>query len=138
MQGSPGGTSILFNDIEGSTLLWEQVGERMAGALAAHDALSRAAVEGNRGIVVKMTGDGMYAAFDDPLDAVNATVALQQALSDPVATNGISFRVRYGLHFGVVERRDDDLFGSSVNRAARIMKAAHGSQVLLSQAVADH
>ena len=46
-------------------------------------------------------------------------------------------RVRCGLHLGVVERRDDDLFGSAVNRAARIMKAAHGGQVLLSQAVVD-
>ena len=137
MQVSPGGTTLLFTDIEGSTLLWEQEGERMSGALAGHDSLSRAAVEVNHGIVVKMTGDGMYAAFDDPLDAVNATISLQRALSDPTATNGIPFRVRYGLHLGVVERRDDDLFGSPVNRAARIMNAAHGSQVLLSQAVVD-
>ncbi|HEY8624140.1 MAG TPA: tetratricopeptide repeat protein, partial [Casimicrobiaceae bacterium] len=90
------------------------------------------------GMVVKMTGDGMYAAFGDALDALNAALALQQSLDDPTATNGIPFRVRFGLHLGVVERRDDDLFGSPVNRAARIMKAAHGGQVLLSQAVADH
>src|SRR6185436_19646767 len=49
----------------------------------------------------------------------------------------IELRVRAGLHLGIVERRDADLFGSPVNRAARIMKAAHGGQVLLSQAVAD-
>ena len=138
MQGSPGGTTLLFTDIEGSTRLWEREGERMPGALAGHDSLARAAVEGNRGIIVKTTGDGIYAAFDDPLDAVNATLALEQALSDPTATNGIVFRVRYGLHLGVVERRDNDLFGSPVNRAARIMSAAHGNQVLLSQAVVDH
>ncbi len=137
MQVAPSTTTLLFTDIEGSTRLWEQEGERMSLALAAHDLLSRAAVEGNRGAIVKMTGDGMYAAFDDPLDAINATVMLEQSLADPAATNGIPFRVRYGLHLGVVERRDDDLFGSPVNRAARIMKAAHGSQVLLSQAVVD-
>jgi predicted ATPase len=62
---------------------------------------------------------------------------LQQSLEDPKATNGISFRVRYGLHLGIVERREDDLFGSPVNRAARVMKAAHGGQILLSQAVVD-
>jgi predicted ATPase/class 3 adenylate cyclase len=134
---STGGTTLLFTDIEGSTLLWEQQAERMSQALAQHDALSRAAVEGNRGIVVKMTGDGMYAAFDDPLDALGATLMLEQSLLDPSATNGIPFRVRYGLHLGIVERRENDLFGSPVNRAARIMKAAHGGQVLLSQAVAD-
>ncbi len=137
MQIPAGATTLLFTDIEGSTLLWEQQAERMSQALAQHDALSRAAVECNRGIVVKMTGDGMYAAFDDPLDAVGATLMLQQSLHDPVATNGIPFLVRYGLHVGIVERRENDLFGSPVNRAARIMKAAHGGQVLLSQAVAD-
>src|SRR5438876_3958303 len=109
----------------------------MSRALAGHDALSRAAVERNGGIVVKMTGDGMYAAFADPVDALNAALALQQSLEDPKATNGISFRVRYGLHLGIVERREDDLFGSPVNRAARIMKAAHGGQILISQAVVD-
>ena len=109
----------------------------MSRALAEHDALSRVAVENNRGTVVKMTGDGMYAAFDDALDALNAALALQQSLNDPSATNGITFRVRFGLHVGVVERRDDDLFGSPVNRAARVMKAAHGGQILLSQAVVD-
>ncbi len=137
MQVASGETTLLFTDIEASTRLWEQEGEKMSRALAQHDALSRAAVEQNRGLVVKMTGDGMYAAFGEPLDALTATIALQKALGDPAATSGISFRVRYGLHVGVVERRDEDLFGSAVNRAARIMKAAHGGQVLLSQAVLD-
>ncbi len=138
MQASPGVTTLLFTDIEGSTRLWEQEGDKMSRALAEHDALSRTAVERNRGIVVKMTGDGMYAAFGDALDAVNAALVLQQSLDDPTATSGILFQVRFGLHLGVVERRDADLFGSPVNRAARIMKAAHGGQVLLSQAVADY
>ncbi len=137
MQASPVGTTLLFTDIEGSTRLWEQEGARMPEALAGHDALARAAVESNRGTIVKTTGDGIYAAFGDPLDAVNATLALQLSLGDPKATNGIAFRVRCGLHTGVVEQRDGDLFGSPVNRAARIMSAAHGSQVLLSQAVVD-
>ena len=109
----------------------------MSRALAAHDAASRAAVEDNRGEIVKMTGDGMYAAFENPVDALNATVILQQALEQLAAANAIALRVRAGLHLGIVERRDDDLFGSPVNRAARIMKAAHGGQILISQAVVD-
>lgn len=129
--------AILFTDIEGSTRLWEHEPERMRPALARHDALARSAVESHRGTVVKMTGDGLYAAFGDALDAVEATLQLQQALADPDATNGVALRVRSGLHAGVVERRDDDYFGSVVNRAARIMGAAHGGQVLLSQAIAD-
>jgi predicted ATPase/class 3 adenylate cyclase len=137
VQGSSGVTTLLFTDIEGSTRLWEQEGARMSLALAEHDALSRRAVEAHGGVVVKMTGDGMYAAFSDPVNALNATVQLEHGLGDLAAQNHIPLRVRAGLHLGIVERRGDDLFGSPVNRAARIMKAAHGGQVLLSQAVVD-
>src|SRR5664279_4827955 len=132
-----GVVTFLFTDIEGSTRLWEEDPERMRPALARHDAISRAAVELHRGVVVKMTGDGMHAAFDDALDALAATVDLQRTLSDPAATNGIPLRVRCGLHAGIVEHRDNDFFGPPLNRAARIMNAANGGQVLLSQAVAD-
>jgi len=133
--GSSASITLLFTDIEGSTRLWEEEPQRMPDALARHDALVRAAVEDHRGTVVKTIGDGIHAAFDDPLDAVRATLQLQRALADPAATNGIALRVRCGLHLGTAERRDRDFFGSAVNRAARIMSAAHGGQILLSQAV---
>jgi class 3 adenylate cyclase len=135
VQGESTVTTLLFTDIEGSTRLWELEAERMRVALAHHDALTRAAVEGHRGEVVKMTGDGVYAAFADPVDGMLAVLQLQLALSDLAATEGLPLRVRCGLHAGVVERRDNDYLGSVVNRAARIMRAAHGGQVLLSQAV---
>ncbi len=131
-------TTLLFTDIEGSTRLWEQDGANMSVALAEHDRLSRSAVTEHRGAIVKMTGDGICAAFADPLDALLATVVLQRSLDALGGEGLISLRVRAGLHLGLVERRDDDLFGSPVNRAARIMKAAHGGQILLSQAVVDH
>ena len=127
-----GTVTFLFTDIEGSTRLWEQAPGRMGPALASHDALVLAAVTGNRGCVVKTTGDGAYAAFDDPLDAVRAAVQLQQKLGEA----GIDLRVRCGIHAGDVERRDNDFFGSAVNRASRIMSAAHGEQILLSDTVA--
>jgi predicted ATPase/class 3 adenylate cyclase/Tfp pilus assembly protein PilF len=130
-------TTFLFTDIEGSTRLWEDEPGRMPLALARHDALARVAVENNRGVVVKMVGDGVHAAFGEPLDALNATLAMLQALNDAVATNGVALRVRCGLHAGPAEHRDNDYFGSTLNRAARIMAAAHGGQVLLSQAVVD-
>jgi predicted ATPase/class 3 adenylate cyclase len=128
-------TTFLFTDIEGSTRLWEQEPERMRLALASHDAILRAAVERNRGEVVKMSGDGVHAAFDDPLDAVHAALQIQQQLSDSEVTSGIKLHLRCGLHAGVNERRDKDFFGSTVNRAARVMSAAHGGQVLVSHAV---
>jgi predicted ATPase/class 3 adenylate cyclase len=136
MQASPGVVTFLFTDIEGSTRLWEQEPERMRVALAQHDALARGVVERNHGTVVKMAGDGVHAAFDDPLDAVGATLELQQALADPEASGGIALRIRCGLHAGVDERRDNDFFGRAVNRAARITGVAHGGQVLLSETVA--
>jgi predicted ATPase/class 3 adenylate cyclase len=133
---STGIVGLLFTDIEGSTRLWEQDAERMRLALARHDELSRAAVESSRGNVVKMMGDGMCASFADPVDAVNAALALQQALAERDDVPGATLRLRCGLHVGAVEHRAGDLFGSAVNRAARIMCLAHGGQVLLSQPVA--
>jgi hypothetical protein len=80
----------------------------MSRALAAHDAVARSLVEARHGRVVKTTGDGIHAVFDNAPDALAATVALQQALADPATTNGVSLRVRCGLHAGLVERRDND------------------------------
>lgn len=130
-----GTVTFLFTDIEGSTALWEQDAPRMSQALAAHDALVRNAVESHCGTVVKMTGDGMHAVFEDAPCALAATLELQQAIADLATTCGVPLCVRCGLHVGMVERRDNDYFGSTVNRAARIMDAAHGGQVLLSQAI---
>lgn len=136
MQARPAVTTFLFTDIEGSTRLWQQNPEAMHPALASHDAIVRRAVESNHGDVVKMSGDGVHAAFTDPLQAIKACLELQRAFADPASTQGIALRVRCGLHAGVDQRRDNDFFGNAVNRAARIMSAAHGGQVLLSQVVA--
>ncbi len=129
-------TTFLFTDIEGSTRLWEQAPDRMRDALAAHDALARNCVATHRGSTVKSTGDGMLAVFEDPLDSLNAALQFQLALTDPGTTGGLQLRVRCGLHAGAGSRRDGDFYGTAVNRAARIMSAAHGGQILLSQAVA--
>jgi predicted ATPase/class 3 adenylate cyclase len=129
--------TFLFTDIEGSTRLWEQEPMRMQRALAAHDHVGRAAVEKHGGHIVKMTGDGMCAIFDDPLHAIEATLDFQQAVADETHTEGLELRARCGIHVGLAQRRDEDYFGSTVNRAARIMSAAHGGQVLLSQAAVD-
>jgi predicted ATPase/class 3 adenylate cyclase len=131
-------TTFLFTDIEGSTRLWEEQPGRMGAALARHDALARSAVETHHGVVVKTTGDGIHAAFADPLDAVVAAVDLQRALAGMEREGELALRVRCGMHAGAVEHRGDDFFGSAVNRAARIMSAAHGGQVLLSQSMAEH
>ena len=129
-------TTYLFTDIEGSTGHWEREPERMRVALERHDEILRERVIIHHGTVVKTTGDGMLAVFPEPLDAVRAAAALQLALTDAPATNGIALHVRCGLHAGVDAQRGNDYYGNAVNRAARVMDAAHGGQVLVSQAVA--
>src|SRR5436190_8940519 len=91
--------TFLFSDIEGSTRLWEAEPLRMKDALAWHDAIARHAVEANDGTLVKTTGDGVHAVFADPAGAIGAALAFQQALAVPAA-DGISLRVRCGLHLG--------------------------------------
>ena len=77
--------TFVFTDIEGSTRWWEREPDRMRRALARHDALSHASVQAHRGRLVKRTGDGIHAVFDEPLDAVLAVLELQQALADASA-----------------------------------------------------
>ena len=137
MPSTSGVVTFFFTDIESSTRLWELDAERMRLALARHDEIARDAVTGHRGTIVKTTGDGVHAVFDDPLDAVGAALALQLALADAASpAQHVALAVRCGIHMGVGERRDNDYYGQAVNRAARIMSAAHGGQVLVSEPVA--
>ncbi|MBK9704909.1 MAG: adenylate/guanylate cyclase domain-containing protein [Betaproteobacteria bacterium] len=137
MEASPDVNVFLFTDIEGSTSAWEKEHDRMAQAVALHDAMLRNEIESRGGRVIKTTGDGVYAMFADPLEAVQAVLAFQLALADPVNTGGMPIRVRCGLHAGVAVERDGDYFGTTINRTARIMGVGHGGQVLLSASVVD-
>ena len=130
-------TTFLITDIEGSTRLWEEHRETMASALAAHDAILRAAVERAGGHVFKTTGDGLLAAFDHAPAAVVAALDGQQQLGRhawPADTGPLL--VRMAIHCGSAERRDGDYFGPTLNRAARLLAIGHGGQVLLSGATA--
>ena len=100
----------------------------MEAALAAHDEVLRDSVDRWRGRVVKHTGDGILAVFASANDAVEAAVGAQERLDLPV---------RMGLHTGEAQVRDGDFFGPALNRAARIMSAGHGGQVLLSESTAS-
>jgi predicted ATPase/class 3 adenylate cyclase len=126
----------LFTDLEGSTRLWEHEPARMEDALRRHDEHARAAVTRHRGRVVKTTGDGIHAVFDDPMQAVAASLAFLAELAMLTQQCGIALRARCGIHAGIASLRDGDYYGGVVNRAARITRAAHGGQVLLSEAAA--
>ena len=119
--------TFLFTDVEGSTRRWEADAESMRPALAAHDEVLRSAIEGHGGWLFKHTGDGVCAAFASPTSAVDAAVAAQRVLELPV---------RMGLATGEAELREGDYFGAVLNRAARVMAAGHGGQILLAESTA--
>lgn len=124
--------TYLFADIESSTRLWEQYPSEMTTALARHDAILSAAINDSGGRLIKTTGDGGLAVFDSVGASVAAALENQRNLA--IETWGATgpIRVRIGIHSGESENRDGDVFGAAVNRAARIMAAGHGGQVLLS------
>ncbi len=134
----PSGTvTFLFTDLEGSTRLWQEHPDAMQPALARHDEIVRDAIESHDGYVVKTTGDGFHAAFAAAHDAVNAAVSAQLALGrEPWGDTG-PLVVRMGIHSGPAELRDGDYYGTAVNRAARLMSAAHGGQIVVSLAAEE-
>lgn len=95
-----------------------------------------AAVESAHGRVVKSTGDGFHAAFTSAYDSLSACLFAQRSLLAENWGEIGPLRVRMGLHSGEAQPRGD-YYGTSVNRAARLMSAAHGGQVLLSAAVTE-
>src|ERR1700736_5369244 len=126
--GSPSGVvTFLFTDIGGSTRRWEADADAMRAALLAHDDVLRTAIESHGGYLFSHTGDGVVAAFTSPKSAVDAAIAAQQTLELPV---------RMGLATGEAELRDGDYFGTVLNRAARVMAAGHGGQILVADSTA--
>src|SRR3984893_9945300 len=122
-----GVVTFLFTDVEGSTRRWEADAQAMRSALAVHDKVLRTAIEVYDGFLFSHTGDGVVAAFASPMSAVNAAIDAQRALELPV---------RMGIATGEAELRDGDYFGAVLNRAARVMAAGHGGQVLLADSTA--
>ncbi|MGB9222062.1 ATP-binding protein [Mycobacterium sp.] len=127
MAAPSGVVTFLFTDVEGSTRRWESDADGMRIALAAHDETLRKAIEEQGGWLFKHTGDGVCAAFASPRSAVDAAVAAQRELELPV---------RMGIATGEAELRGEDYFGPVLNRAARVMAAGHGGQILLAESTA--
>ena len=132
MTDLPSGTvTLLFTDIEGSTRLLHELGAGYREALDEHRRVIRNAFETRGGVEVDTQGDAFFVAFPAARDAIDAARETQQALASGLV------RVRIGIHTGEPERTESGYVGMDVHRAARIASAAHGGQVLLSQATRD-
>src|SRR5437764_5713551 len=138
MHHLPRGTvTLLFTDMDGSTRLLQQLGERYTDLLEEYRQLLRAAFQRWNGNVVDTQGDAFFVAFARATDAVSGAVAAQRALASRVWPEGVVVRVRMGLHTGEPTLSSEGYTGLDVHLAARMMSAGHGGQVLLSQTTRD-
>jgi class 3 adenylate cyclase len=123
-----GEVTFLLGDVEGSTEMIELLGARYVDELASHRTIVRDAVAAAGGDLVDQRGEEFFAAFTAADNAVDAAISIQRAHS------GRAMRVRLGLHTGEPSLTGEGYVGLDVHRAARICGAAHGGQVLLSDA----
>ena len=134
MPDLPTGTvTLLFTDMEGSTRLLQQLGERYAQVLADCRGLLRAAFTQHNGYEVDTQGDAFFVSFARATDAILASVAIQRSLINHPWPAHAAVRVRIGLHTGEPLLTVDGYIGVDVHHAARIMSAGHGGQIVLSQ-----
>src|SRR5918992_2458045 len=135
MSDLPTGTvTFLFTDIEGSTRLLQVLGDAYRRVQDDHTAILRKAIAEGDGVEIRTEGDSFFAVFPSATQAVAAVAAAQRELARHDWPHGRPLRVRMGLHTGEGVLGGDDYLGLDVNRAARIAAAAHGGQVLFSDA----
>jgi predicted ATPase/class 3 adenylate cyclase len=134
---APSGTlTFLFSDIEGSTRLLDELGsDAYTAVLERQAAILRAAFEHHGGREEGTEGDSFFVVFDSAIAAVRAAVEAQRALATEPWPPGVEVNVRMGLHAGEASASAAGLVGLDINRAARIAAAAHGGQVIVSDAV---
>src|SRR5437867_3376553 len=130
----PSGTiTFLFTDVEGSTRLVKQLRDQYGEVLADHRRILRAAFEAHGGQEIDTQGDAFFVAFRRARDAALAAAEGQRGLAGHQWPEGVDFRVRMGLHTAEPTVGDEGYHGFGVHRAARIMAAGHGGQILVSQ-----
>ena len=126
--------TFLFSDIEGSTRLLEARPAEYIGILERHQAIVRSAVAAHEGVEVGTEGDSFFVAFLGAANAIAAAIEVQRGIAAEPWPSGAEVRVRIGLHTGEGRMGGGSYVGLDVHRAARVMGAAHGGQVLVSDA----
>lgn len=134
MSTLPSGTvTFLFSDIEGSTRLLEQLGDRYAEMLREHRRILRERLGEANGQEIDTQGDAFFFSFERAKNAVSGAVAAQRALAAHDWPDGLAVKTRMGLHTGEPSVGEEGYVGLDVVRAARICSAGHGGQILLSE-----
>ena len=135
----PGIRTILFTDIVESTTLTQALGDEAAMALLdLHNAVVRNALTGLGGREVKHTGDGIMASFVSAAAAVKCATRIQRELAKHAKSQrDRAVKVRIGAAAGEPVERHDDLFGCTVQLAARLCSHASPEQILVSNAIAE-
>jgi predicted ATPase/class 3 adenylate cyclase len=139
MPSYPAGTvTFLFTDIEQSTQGWERDAAAARVVVERHLVLIRQAVEAHGGVHFKTVGDATQSAFATAVQGVAGALDAQRALlAEPWPRAEDRPRVRMALHAGMAEPRDGDYLAAPLNRLSRLLDAAHGEQILLSNTVAQ-
>ncbi len=138
MTSEPTDVAVLFADVSGSTKLYESVGDAEAlKAIGRCLSFARIACEGQGGRIVKTIGDEIMAVFPGPDQAAEAAAEMQARISEQPPVGRLRLAIRVGFHFGPAIAVEGDVFGDSVNVAARMTALAKGEQVILSAATAD-
>lgn len=132
MQGLKNEMAVLFADVSDSTRLYESLGDALAfGNVREIIALLKSITEAFNGRVVKTIGDGLMCSFQVADEAANAAGEMQRRIAErPPLKNGKMLSIRVGFHYGPVIRDGDDVFGDSVNVAARMAGLALSGQAL--------
>jgi class 3 adenylate cyclase len=135
MASLPAGTiTFLFSDIEGSTRLLQQLGDAYGDLVAQHRRLIRESAASAGGTEIDTQGDSFFFSFVRARDAVAAAIDAQRRLAAAEWPEGVDVKVRMGVHTGEPTLGDEGYLGLDVVRGARIAAAAHGGQILISEA----
>jgi class 3 adenylate cyclase len=126
--------TVLFADISRSSRLYEVLGDEVAKAIIEH-CLTRLTeiVQQHEGKVIKVIGDEIMAVFPHADTTVHAACQMQENITHYAATNGLQVGLRIGLNFGPIITEHDDIFGSTVNAAARMVAFAKSGQIMTSK-----
>ena len=134
LHAAPDGTvTIMFSDIEDSTVLTERLGDKAwQELLRDHNARIREQLLAYEGYEVKTMGDGFMVAFQSARKGLGCAMAIQRAFDQQKISGSADVRVRIGLHAGEAIREGDDFYGKNVILASRVAGQAKGSEILVS------